>query len=214
MLLNLKDKREDYTLGQLNKDAVERNPLKQFKVWMDQALDAELPEPNAMTLATCTTTGHPSARILLLKEVDERGFVFFTNYRSRKGQELAANPYAAICFLWIELQRQVRIEGRVEKITEEASTEYFQSRPKGSQIGAWASPQSEVIPHREVLETAVQNLEKQYAEAAVLPRPEHWGGYRLVPDLLEFWQGRSSRLHDRIQYLREGDDWRIDCLAP
>ncbi len=214
MLLNLKDKRKDYTKGQLSKEAVDPNPLRQFKTWMDQALDSEILEPNAMTLATCTSAGHPAARILLLKELDQRGFVFFTNYQSRKGTELAGNPHAAMVFLWKELQRQVRIEGKVEKIAAEASTEYFQSRPKGSQIGAWASPQSEVIPDREVLETAVEMLEKQYADAEVLPRPEHWGGYRLVPELLEFWQGRSSRLHDRVQYRKMKDGWTIESLAP
>ncbi|GJM34417.1 MAG: pyridoxine/pyridoxamine 5'-phosphate oxidase [Saprospiraceae bacterium] len=214
MLLNLENFREDYIQSQLDEDTVLVDPFKQFKSWMDQAIEANVFEPTAMTLATCTTEGRPAARTVLLKGVDEKGFLFFTNYHSRKGRELTDHPYAAILFFWKELQRQVRIEGRVEKITPEASTAYFQSRPKGSQIGAWASPQSEIIANREILEAEVKKLEKQYESAEALPRPEHWGGYRVVPDLIEFWQGRSSRLHDRLQYQLLGDDWVIKRLAP
>ena len=167
-----------------------------------------------MTLVTASSNGQPSARIVLLKEFDQRGFVFFTNYESRKGQELAENPQAALLFCWLELERQVRIEGRVERVSAEESLEYFQSRPKGSQIGAWASPQSRAIPGREVLEEKIQELTARYQNEEVLPLPPNWGGYRLRPQQVEFWQGRENRLHDRILYTHTGADWRLDRLAP
>jgi len=206
--------REDYQAATLDVSDVASSPFVQFGKWFQEALKSELPEPNAMTLATATPDGRPSARIVLLKGYDEQGFVFYTNYNSHKGRELEQNPQAAMVFNWLELQRQIRIEGRVEKVSPEESTEYFQSRPKGSQIGAWASPQSTIIPNRTVLENKVEELQEQYAEAERLPRPEHWGGFRIIPEVIEFWQGRSSRLHDRIQYTQAGGKWTIERLAP
>ncbi|MCA0239079.1 MAG: pyridoxamine 5'-phosphate oxidase [Bacteroidetes bacterium] len=206
--------RKNYAREALSESDVSSSPLVQFDRWFQEALDAQLTEPNAMTLATATRDGHPSARTVLLKGVDKEGFVFFTNYESRKGQELADNPQAALLFTWLELERQVRIEGMIERISAEASEAYFQSRPKGSQIGAWVSPQSRVIPGREVLEAKQQALEAEYAHAEVLPRPTFWGGYRLLPDTVEFWQGRPSRLHDRILYRRFAGAWKIERLAP
>ncbi len=207
--------RKDYSAHTLEMDDVSPNPVEQFQVWFDEALNAEVPEPNAMTLSTATTNGIPSARIVLLKGITDGSFLFYTNYNSRKGQELLANPRAALTFLWHELQRQVRIEGRVEVLSAEASTRYFQSRPKGSQIGAWASPQSTQIESREALEEKVKQLEEDYRSAEALPKPEHWGGYQVVPHRVEFWQGRSSRLHDRIEYtLSEDGSWSVARLAP
>ncbi len=206
--------REDYQAATLDVHDVEGSPFKQFGKWFQEALKSELLEPNAMTVATATPDGRPSARIVLLKGYDERGFVFYTNYNSHKGRELEQNPQAALVFNWLELQRQIRIEGRVEKVSPETSTEYFQSRPKGSQIGAWASPQSSTIPNRNVLETKVEELQEQYAKAEQLPRPAHWGGFRIIPEVIEFWQGRSSRLHDRIQYIQADGKWTIKRLAP
>jgi pyridoxamine 5'-phosphate oxidase len=207
--------RKDYSAHTLEMEEVSPNPVEQFQVWFEEALNAEVPEPNAMTLSTATTNGVPSARIVLLKGVTDGSFLFYTNYNSRKGQELLANPRAALTFLWHELQRQVRIEGRVEVLPAEASTRYFQSRPKGSQIGAWASPQSTQIESREVLEEKVKQLEEDYRSTDALPRPDHWGGYRVVPHRIEFWQGRSSRLHDRIEYtLSEDGNWSLARLAP
>lgn len=207
--------RKDYSAHTLDIEEVRPDPVEQFQVWFDEALNAEVPEPNAMTLSTATTNGAPSARIVLLKGVKDGNFLFYTNYNSRKGQELRANPRAALTFLWHELQRQVRIEGRVEVLSAEESTRYFQARPKGSQIGAWASPQSTQIESREILEGRVEQLEEDFKGAEVLPRPEHWGGYRVVPHRIEFWQGRSSRLHDRIEYtLSEDGKWSVVRLAP
>ncbi|WP_421949044.1 pyridoxamine 5'-phosphate oxidase [Phaeodactylibacter xiamenensis] len=207
--------RKDYSAHTLEMDKVRSNPVEQFQVWFDEALNAEVPEPNAMTLSTATTNGVPSARIVLLKGVTDDSFLFYTNYNSRKGQELRANPRAALTFLWHELQRQVRIEGRVEVLSAEESTRYFQSRPKGSQIGAWASPQSTQIESREELEEKVKQLEEEYRAADALPKPGNWGGYRVVPHRIEFWQGRSSRLHDRIEFtLSEKGTWTIARLAP
>ncbi|WOD20725.1 pyridoxamine 5'-phosphate oxidase [Paraburkholderia kirstenboschensis] len=213
-MTSLAELRKNYSLGSLDVGDVDRNPFRQFDVWFQQAVDAKLPEPNTMTLATVDSRGRPSARIVLIKGVDERGFVFFTNYESRKGRELATNPYASLLFYWIELERQVRIEGRVVKTSAEESDAYFVSRPVGSRIGAWASNQSQVIESRSQLETREREMRLQYGDEP--PRPPHWGGYRLVPEAIEFWQGRPSRLHDRLLYTRsnENSDWQISRLSP
>lgn len=188
--------------------------MEQFTRWWEDAVKSEIEEVNAMTLATATPGGIPSARIVLLKGFDERGFVFFTNYESHKGRELAHNPHACLVFFWKELERQVRIEGLVEKIPAAESDEYFQSRPEGSRIGAWASPQSAVIADREVIEQNVTALEQKFSDGQI-PRPGHWGGYLVKPLNMEFWQGRSNRLHDRIRYVHEsGSKWHIERLAP
>ena len=209
------DLRQDYRQKTLNTSDVQAEPIAQFDLWFQEALKAELKEPNAMTLATATTNGVPSARIVLLKGYSENGFLFYTNYNSRNGKELLENPKAALVFCWLELERQIRIEGTVQKITPEASTLYFQSRPKESQIGAWASPQSEVISNRKTLEENVDLLKKKFESEEKLPRPEHWGGFCIQPTMIEFWQGRSSRLHDRIRYrLKTEGGWVIDRLAP
>ena len=204
--------RKDYELKTLDEAQVDRDPLKQFGVWMVEAIHSQVPEPTAMTLATADAQGRPSARIVLLKGLDARGFVFFTNYDSRKGRELAANPHAALTFLWKELERQVRIEGRIEKVTEEESRTYYETRPLGARIGAWASPQSQVIENRAWLEKRWAELSAQYGEAPTLP--PHWGGYRVIAEYIEFWQGRRSRLHDRVTYRKDGEKWKLARLAP
>jgi pyridoxamine 5'-phosphate oxidase len=204
--------RKNYTFGQLLETEVPPNPLILFQVWFDQAIKAECPEPNSMTLATADKAGNPSARIVLLKGANEAGFTFFTNYESQKGKELAARPHAALLFHWHELERQVRIKGVVEKVASAESDEYYHSRPPASRIGAWASPQSAEIPNREFLEEAEKRFSADFRNEP--PRPEHWGGYRLRPTELEFWQGRPSRLHDRIHYQIDGARWRITRLAP
>jgi pyridoxamine 5'-phosphate oxidase len=189
------------------------DPMRQFGNWFDQALNATLPEPTAITLATATPDGKPSARIVLLKVIDASGFVFFTNYLSRKGRELAGNPAAALVCFWAELERQVRIEGVVEKVTAAESDEYHASRPRGSQLGAWCSEQSETVAGRGPLEARLRELEDRFRDSAV-PRPPHWGGYRLRPDSIEFWQGRPNRLHDRIRYRLAGGSWTVERLSP
>jgi pyridoxamine 5'-phosphate oxidase len=208
----LADLRKEYTREALDEQHVDADPVRQFDAWMQAAIRAQVPEPTAMTLSTSDARGRPAGRVVLLKGADARGFVFFTNYSSRKGRELAENPFAAMTFFWKELERQVRIEGRIEKASAEESGAYYATRPLGSRIGAWASPQSGKIESREWLEARWQALGKQYGESP--PCPPHWGGYRLVPDSLEFWQGRVSRLHDRIAYARAGDGWTIARLAP
>jgi len=209
---SLAELRKNYSRGSLDEADLDRDPILQFEKWFAQAIEAQLPEPNAMTLATVNAQGHPSARIVLIKGVDARGFVFFTNYESRKGREMAANPQAALTFMWKELERQVRIEGRIEKVAPEESTAYYETRPLGARIGAWASPQSQVIENRGWLEKRWEELSAEYGESP--KRPPHWGGYRVLPDYLEFWQGRRSRLHDRITYRREGEGWKLARLAP
>jgi pyridoxamine 5'-phosphate oxidase len=212
--MHIADIRKDYRLQTLDEAGVAADPIQQFGIWWQEALQSEIVEVNAMTLATANEQGVPSARIVLLKGYDERGFVFFSNYESKKAGDLQVNPMASLVFFWKELERQVRISGRVEKVTELESDQYFQSRPEGSRIGAWASPQSTVISSRQVIEEKVEALQVSF-EGKEIPRPLHWGGYRVVPSNIEFWQGRSSRLHDRIQYTLQSDDnWVIERLAP
>jgi pyridoxamine 5'-phosphate oxidase len=205
--------RKDYKLKTLSELEIDANPVKQFGSWWDEAISSHIDEVNAMTLATATLQGKPSARIVLLKGYDEQGFCFFTNYDSHKGAELAANPQSSLVFFWKELERQVRIEGIIEKLTSAENDAYFLSRPAGSRIGAWASPQSKVIKHSE-LDDNVKKYEKEFANNPT-KRPDFWGGYRVKPQLIEFWQGRPSRLHDRIQYsLQANQQWKIERLAP
>ncbi|MBA3259756.1 MAG: pyridoxamine 5'-phosphate oxidase [Gemmatimonadales bacterium] len=211
---SIADLRREYAHARLDERDVSPDPIVEFARWFDQTQEAQLPEPNAMTLATATAAGAPSARIVLLKAFDDRGFVFFTDYRSRKGAELEANPLAALVFYWGELERQVRITGGVTLASREESEQYFRSRPLGSRLGAWASHQSRVIPGRAVLEADLREVGSRFTEGDV-PLPPHWGGYRVVPEAIEFWQGRESRLHDRIRYVREGGRrWRVERLSP
>ena len=208
----LADLRKSYERAELSEEASHADPLKQFEQWLGEAIAAEIPEPNAMTLATVGSDLRPSSRVVLIKGYDARGIVFYTNYDSRKGRELAGNPFAALQFHWVELERVVRIEGRVDKTPDDESDAYFHSRPLDSRIGAWASPQSEVIASRTVL---VANAAKYGAQFMLNPpRPPHWGGYRLVPDQWQFWQGRKSRLHDRLRYSLQGGAWLRERLAP
>lgn len=208
----LSDFRKSYELGELDEAQAADGPLALFNRWMDEAIAHDVSEPTAMTLATVGANGRPSTRVVLLKGCDEGGLVWFTNYASRKGEELAVNPYAALQFHWVEMERVVRIEGRVEKTSDEESDAYFKSRPLDSRLGAWASPQSQVISSRAVL---VANAAKAAVQHGLNPeRPQHWGGYRLVPERFEFWQGRRSRLHDRLRFLRDGSDWVRERLAP
>ena len=213
-MTSIADLRKSYERAELSEDASHADPLQQFDQWLKEALSAELPEPNAMTLATVGSNLRPSTRMVLIKGYDARGLVWYTNYDSRKGQELAGNPFAALQFHWVELERVVRIEGQVHKISTEESDAYYQSRPRDSRIGAWASPQSQVIEGRSVLVAQAAKYAAQYLLQP--PRPPHWGGYRLVPDRWEFWQGRRSRLHDRLVYSRSDQDslWGRQRLAP
>ncbi|HML80774.1 MAG: pyridoxamine 5'-phosphate oxidase [Thiomonas sp.] len=210
---SLSDLRKDYSRAELDEAHAEADPLKQFEHWLQQAMDAQVPEPNAMTLATVGENGRPSTRVVLIKHVDARGIVWYTNYHSRKGRELAAHAFAALQFHWVELERVVRIEGRVEQVSAEESDAYFASRPLTSRIGAWASPQSEPIDGRGTLLKRAAEYGLRYGISP--PRPPHWGGYRLIPDAWEFWQGRPSRLHDRLAYALQADGrWKRQRLAP
>ena len=211
--MQLADLRRNYAQRGLREGDVLPEPIAQFRVWFDEALAANLPEPNAMTLATCTPDGRPSARVVLLKGLDENGFTLFTSFDGRKARELSANPRAALVFYWAELERQVRVEGAVERTTAAESDAYFQSRPRGSQLGAWSSEQSHVVAGRDVLEARMAELEAKYADL-VVPRPPFWGGFRVRPDVVEFWQGRPNRLHDRLRYRRDGGGWVIERLCP
>ncbi len=206
--------RQEYALRGLNRSELAESPIQMFDQWFGDALAAKVPEPNAMTLSTVRGSGRPSSRIVLLKGVDVRGFSFFTNYNSGKGKELEALPFAALTFFWPAMERQVRVEGRVEKVSRDESLEYFSKRPRGAQVGAWASDQSSVVPDREHLDARMKEFEERFDEGGV-PLPDHWGGYRVVPDLVEFWQGRPNRLHDRFRFtLEKANDWKIERLSP
>lgn len=210
--MSIADLREEYAHAELVESDAAADPFEQFARWFDDALRADLPLPNAMTLATANSAGRPSARVVLLKGVDADGFVFYTNYESRKARELSVNPYASLVFLWTPMERQVRIEGAVEKVSDEESDEYFDSRPLGSRLGAWASPQSRPLPSRLALASKVAAIVLRYGTAP--PRPPHWGGYRVRPEAIEFWQGRPDRLHDRLLYVKQDSHWKIERLAP
>jgi len=211
--VSVADLRREYALARLDEKDVSRDPIAEFARWFAEAQAAEVEEPNAMVLATATPDGAPSARVVLLKGFDERGFVFFTDYRSLKGAELEANPRAALVLHWSELERQVRITGDVTRTSAEESEAYYRSRPLGSRLGAWVSHQSQAIPSRDVLEGGLREVERRFAGRDV-PLPPYWGGYRVRPGTIEFWQGRENRLHDRVKYVREGETWRIERLAP
>jgi pyridoxamine 5'-phosphate oxidase len=205
--------RKEYLSSQLDIENLNISPFNQFRFWLNDALRSQVAEPTAMTLATATADGKPSARMVLLKDLDDDGFTFFTNFDSRKGKQLGVNPFAALVFFWPELERQVRIEGKASKTLRRISDEYFSARPEGSRIGSWASPQSQRMPGREYIESLQQDYIKHFRQNK-LERPENWGGYKLIPDLFEFWQGRENRLHDRFEYTRNGNLWEIHRLAP
>jgi pyridoxamine 5'-phosphate oxidase len=213
MARSLADLRRDYSTHGLTEADAGDDPFALFHRWLDDAIAAELTDPNAMILATCTADGTPSARAVLLKSLDDRGFTFFTNYDSRKGREMAANPRVALVFLWHQLERQVRVEGTIERVTPAESDDYFANRPLGSRLGAWASRQSDTIPDRAYLERVHAELAAKYPDGTV-PRPPNWGGYRVIPTAIEFWQGRPSRLHDRLLFTRQASGWKRERLAP
>jgi pyridoxamine 5'-phosphate oxidase len=213
-LTKIEDLRTNYLKGTLEEKDLPSDPMVLFHQWWNEVLLSEIPEPNAMTLATVNKEGKPSARIVLLKGASALGFEFYTNYQSAKAKDLDQNPHVALVFLWKEIERQVRIEGIVEKVTYEQSQNYFQSRPRGSQIGAWASPQSTIIPDRKFLEEAADKISEQFENVDPLPCPEQWGGYMIMPTKFEFWQGRSDRMHDRICYSKKEKDWKKERLAP
>lgn len=205
--------RNEYKLKSLSESDVDKNPFRQFNIWMDEAIHSGIPEPTAMVLATTGKNMQPSARMVLLKEVKPEGFIFYSNYESKKGHQITENHYGSILFYWAELEKQIRIEGRIEKTSEEISNEYYLSRPAKSRIGSWASPQSREIPDRQFIETRQAEYEKKF-EGQLPPRPENWGGYILIPYTFEFWQGRPSRLHDRVEYYYDDNTWKIRRLAP
>jgi pyridoxamine 5'-phosphate oxidase len=212
-MAELQEIRREYAHSQLDIDNLDINPIKQFQYWLNEALRAGVAEPTAMVLSTATPDGKPSSRVVLLKNLDHDGFTFFTNYESRKGSQIKANPFGSLVFYWPQLERQVRIEGKISRTQRNVSDDYFHSRPEGSKIGAWASPQSQRVPSREYLD----NLQRDYQELfrkKILERPENWGGYKLLPDQMEFWQGRENRLHDRFEYVLNGSVWEIYRLAP
>ncbi|HAS52012.1 MAG TPA: pyridoxamine 5'-phosphate oxidase [Gammaproteobacteria bacterium] len=208
--------RQEYALGSLNEAEVDPDPIRQFQRWLDEALKAELPEPNAFTLATADRTGRPFARVVLLKDCDADGFVFYTNYRSDKGRQLGENPHAALVFLWLELERQVRVEGIVSKVSAAESEAYFHTRPRESRLGALASRQSQIVADRQTLDIRFAQLAAQYSEEDDnIPMPNQWGGYRVKPEMLEFWQGRHGRMHDRLRYVRQRESgWLLERLEP
>jgi len=211
---SIADIRKDYTMATLDIDLVDKNPIHQFEKWFGDALKSEVAEPTAMNLATVTASGRPSSRIVLLKGIEQNQFVFYTNYHSQKGVELEANPECALNFFWPDLERQIRIEGVANRLPADISDEYFKSRPRGSQIGAWASPQSTIIKDRKILEDRVKEIEKRFEGKQYLPRPNQWGGFAVEPFEIEFWQGRSSRLHDRLVYTKVDQAWLLNRLAP
>lgn len=210
----LSNLRQDYNLNGLTEDRVAADPIDQFQTWFDAAREAGVREPNAMTLATVNADGEPAARVVLLKQVDADGFVFYTNYTSRKGREIETRACVALVFWWEPLERQVRIEGEAERVAAAQSDAYFNSRPRGSRLGALASDQSRAVPDRATLDRRLAGLEREYADTEAIPRPHHWGGYRVHPSAIEFWQGRRNRMHDRLRYTRTADGWRIQRLAP
>ncbi len=211
---NISELRKEYARATLNISEMLADPIKQFEKWFNEALQAGVSEPNAMHLSTVNTEGKPSSRIVLLKGIENNKLIFYTNYQSRKGKEIDANPACALTFFWPDIERQVRVEGVAERVEQKMSDEYFQSRPRGSQVGAWASPQSAVINDRAILEERVKQMEKKFELLKVLPRPQQWGGYAIDPLLIEFWQGRANRLHDRIEYVKTDGVWRMLRLAP
>ncbi len=213
-MISLEDLRKDYTKASLDTTSVNPSPIVQFEKWFSEALEAKVPEPNAMSLATVSSNGKPSSRIVLLKGVESNHFLFYSNYQSSKGKELEENPACALNFFWPELERQIRIEGIADRVSEERSTAYFQSRPRGSQIGAWASPQSSVITDRSLIEKRAKDLEEKFKDSPHLPKPKQWGGFQVDPFMIEFWQGRQNRLHDRIVYTKEKSVWKVSRLAP
>ena len=211
---NITDIRREYAMASLDVASVNKDPVTQFSLWFDEALQGKVGEVNAMNLATINDSGRPSSRIVLLKGVEEGKFLFYTNYQSQKGRELEKEPACALTFFWPELERQVRVEGITQRVSSEKSDEYFKSRPRGSQIGAWSSPQSSPIKDRSILEERVKQIEQKFEGKETLPRPNQWGGYAVEPFLVEFWQGRPNRLHDRLQYVRINNEWKIYRLAP